>query len=77
MSTTTQVAIREKLVSTNPATGEKLGELPWATRDDVHEAVRRTRAAQPAWAALPVSDRVGMLNGFKESWWSGELKSRN
>ena len=65
MSTTTQVAIREKLVSTNPATGEKLGELPWATRDDVHEAVRRTRVAQPAWAALPVSDRVGMLKRFQ------------
>ena len=62
MSTTTQVETREMLVSTNPATGEKLGELACATPEEVHEAVRRARQAQPAWQALPVKKRVAARN---------------
>ena len=65
MSTTTQVETREMLVSTNPATGEKLGELPCASSEDVHEAVRRARQAQPAWQALPVKQRVAVLQRFQ------------
>jgi len=65
MSTTTDVAVRETLVSTNPATGEKLGELACATAEDVYEAVKRARQAQPAWAALPVRERVAGLRRFQ------------
>ncbi|HZD31574.1 MAG TPA: aldehyde dehydrogenase family protein, partial [Candidatus Angelobacter sp.] len=46
------------LESTNPATGEKLGELACSTPEDVHEAVRRARQAQPAWEAAPLQDRI-------------------
>lgn len=66
MSTTTQVEIRETLITTNPATGEKLGELACATPEDVHEAVRRAREAQPKWAALPVRKRVEVLKRFQK-----------
>src|SRR5215469_17886350 len=65
MSTTMQVSAREILISTNPATGEKLAELACATPDDVHEAVRRARQAQPAWQALPVKERVAVLKRFQ------------
>ena len=65
MSTVTPVATRETLVSTNPATGEKLAELACATPEDVHEAVQRARRAQPAWAALPVNARTAVLERFQ------------
>jgi succinate-semialdehyde dehydrogenase/glutarate-semialdehyde dehydrogenase len=65
MSTVTEVAVRETLVSTNPATGEILRELACATTEDVHEAVRRARAAQPAWQALPVRQRLKVLKEFQ------------
>jgi succinate-semialdehyde dehydrogenase/glutarate-semialdehyde dehydrogenase len=65
MSTMTQVAIRETIISTNPATGEKLGELNCATPEEVHEAVRRARQAQPAWQATPVNERAAVLKRFQ------------
>ncbi|HWH07898.1 MAG TPA: aldehyde dehydrogenase family protein [Candidatus Thermoplasmatota archaeon] len=49
----------------NPATGETLAELPEATREDVLAAVARARAAQPAWAARPVRDRLAALDRFR------------
>jgi succinate-semialdehyde dehydrogenase/glutarate-semialdehyde dehydrogenase len=66
MSTIVQVAARETIISTNPATGEKLAELPCATPEDVREAVRRARQAQPAWAALPVRARTAVLKRFQQ-----------
>jgi succinate-semialdehyde dehydrogenase/glutarate-semialdehyde dehydrogenase len=65
MSTMTQVASAETIISSNPATGEKLGELACATPVEVHEAVRRARAAQPAWQALPVKERIAVLKRFQ------------
>ncbi len=61
----TEVATQSTIVSTNPATGEKLAELECATPEAVHEAVRRARQAQPAWQALPVSERVEVLKRFQ------------
>ncbi len=66
MNTVTEVAVRETIVSTNPATGETLGELACATRDEVREAVRRAREAQPPWGALPVKERVAVLKRFQQ-----------
>ncbi len=43
----------ESLITTNPATGEKLAELPVAGPAEVEAAVAAARAAQPAWGALP------------------------
>ena len=65
MSTVTEVATQSTIVSTNPATGEKLAELECATPEAVHEAVRRARQAQPAWQALPVSERIAVLKRFQ------------
>jgi acyl-CoA reductase-like NAD-dependent aldehyde dehydrogenase len=65
MNTTAEVVARVNIVSTNPATGEKLAELLCATPEEVHETVRRARQAQPAWEALPVKERVAVLKRFQ------------
>ena len=65
MSTLPQVAVRETLISSNPATGEKLAELDCATPDEVREAVKRARQAQAAWQATSVKDRVAVLKRFQ------------
>ncbi|MGH3388664.1 MAG: aldehyde dehydrogenase family protein, partial [Actinomadura sp.] len=41
-----------------PATGEPLATLLTSTADDVRIAYDRARAAQAAWAALPVKERI-------------------
>jgi acyl-CoA reductase-like NAD-dependent aldehyde dehydrogenase len=67
MNTITEAAVRETIISSNPATGETLAELACATPEEVHEAVRRARQAQPAWRALPVKDRVAVLKRFQRN----------
>ncbi len=64
MATDVQVAAR-RVVSSNPATGELLGELPSASEVEVLAAVEQARGAQPAWAARSVGDRVGILREFQ------------
>ncbi len=54
------------IVSTNPATGEVLAELPCATPDDVRAAVTRAKAAQPQWQATTVHDRIAILRKFQK-----------
>ena len=66
MTATTAPTVTETIISSNPATGEKLGELSCATPHDVHDAVARARKAQPAWAALPVNERVAVLRHFQQ-----------
>jgi succinate-semialdehyde dehydrogenase/glutarate-semialdehyde dehydrogenase len=61
----TDVATRNAIVSSNPATGEVLAELACATPEEVHDAVRRARQAQPAWQALPVAERIAVLKRFQ------------
>jgi succinate-semialdehyde dehydrogenase/glutarate-semialdehyde dehydrogenase len=65
MATDVQVALR-KVVSVNPATGEALRELECASDADVHAAVVRARAAQPAWNAVGVERRVAILRKFQK-----------
>jgi aldehyde dehydrogenase (NAD+)/succinate-semialdehyde dehydrogenase/glutarate-semialdehyde dehydrogenase len=43
---------------TAPATGEPFATLPTSTAGDVPVAFDRARAAQAAWAALPVKERI-------------------
>ena len=60
MSTQTLSAESKKaseIISYDPATGEEVGRAPLASPEDVKEAVRRARAAQPAWASLSFRDR--------------------
>lgn len=49
-----------------PFTGEKLADLPESTPEDVADAFERARAAQPAWAALPVRARAAVLLRFHD-----------
>ncbi len=66
MASEAQVLSTPTIVSTNPATGEVLGELACASPEDVHAAVARAKAAQPQWQAQPVSERVAMLRRFQQ-----------
>lgn len=50
----------------DPATGAVLADLPESTREDVQAAVRRARAAQPAWSALGVDMRARIIDRFRE-----------
>ncbi|MCX5606193.1 MULTISPECIES: succinic semialdehyde dehydrogenase [unclassified Streptomyces] len=49
-----------------PFTGDRLAELPEATPEDVAEAFARARAAQSAWAAVPVRKRAAVLLRFHD-----------
>lgn len=51
----------DRLISINPATGERLGEFPVAGPDEIEAAVRRARAAQPGWGALAGAERARIL----------------
>ena len=58
---------REELVTRNPATGEELARVPLSTADDVERAVAAARAAQPAWAATPITVRARALMDLRTS----------
>ena len=47
-----------QLEARSPATGERLGAVEAATRDDVLAAAARAAAAQPIWAAVPAPARA-------------------
>jgi len=49
-----------------PFDGSLLGEVPVGSAPDVEEAVRRARAAQHAWATVPVRDRCHILLRFRD-----------
>jgi acyl-CoA reductase-like NAD-dependent aldehyde dehydrogenase len=49
-----------------PFDGTPLGEIPIGTGDDIAEAVRRGRAAQRAWATVPVRDRCRVVLAFRD-----------
>ena len=66
MSVETQVISVATIVSTNPATGEVLGELPCASVDEVHAAVARAKATQPQWQMTSVRDRIAVLRRFQQ-----------
>jgi acyl-CoA reductase-like NAD-dependent aldehyde dehydrogenase len=66
MASETQVIASATIVSTNPATGEVLGELTCASPEDVHAAVARAEAAQPHWQVTPVKHRIAVLRRFQQ-----------
>jgi acyl-CoA reductase-like NAD-dependent aldehyde dehydrogenase len=49
------------LVIRNPATGDVVAEIPCGGLPQIEEAMARARAAQPAWGALPFSQRATAL----------------
>jgi acyl-CoA reductase-like NAD-dependent aldehyde dehydrogenase len=50
-----------EIVSYDPATGAEIGRAPLASTEEVHEAVKRARIAQPAWAALSFGERKRVI----------------
>src|ERR1700741_3122227 len=62
----------DRLASFNPATGERLGDVPVAGPAEIEAAVRAAREAQPAWAALAGAERAPILRRAAEI-----LRSRN
>jgi acyl-CoA reductase-like NAD-dependent aldehyde dehydrogenase len=64
MVTDVQIAAR-KVVSVNPATGERLREFECASERDVQAAVARARAAQPAWNEFGARGRIAVLREFQ------------
>lgn len=53
------------LKSTDPANDQLVGEVPVATASQVKQAVDAARAAQPAWAGRPLSERTEILRAFE------------
>lgn len=55
-----------RITSINPATGDPLGEVPDQTPPEIRAAVDAARAAQIAWAALPIETRCKRITKFAE-----------
>lgn len=49
----------------DPARGTVIGTVPRQPRAEVEDAVGRARAAQPAWAELPVRERSALLKSAR------------
>jgi succinate-semialdehyde dehydrogenase/glutarate-semialdehyde dehydrogenase len=52
-------------IAVNPVTGEKLGEFECAGDAEAIAAVERAHAAQPAWEAAGVQQRIEVLRRFQ------------
>ncbi|HEX6588217.1 MAG TPA: aldehyde dehydrogenase family protein [Longimicrobiales bacterium] len=63
--TTLAGAAADEIVVRSPATGAELGRVPVLDAHDVRSALARARAAQPAWAALPIRERAHALDAFR------------
>ena len=51
-----------------PATGTELGRVGIASPADISTAAAAAAAAQPAWAALPYTQRAAILRKAGEIW---------
>jgi acyl-CoA reductase-like NAD-dependent aldehyde dehydrogenase len=56
----------------NPRTGAIDFSIPVASREDVDAVARKLRQHQPAWAAMPITDRINVMRR-----WLGEVAKRN
>jgi acyl-CoA reductase-like NAD-dependent aldehyde dehydrogenase len=54
------------LAVTNPATGTLIARLPADGLRSVRDKYERARAAQPAWAALPLRRRLAAIAAFRQ-----------
>jgi malonate-semialdehyde dehydrogenase (acetylating)/methylmalonate-semialdehyde dehydrogenase len=50
----------------NPATGEMIAQVPYATADDVDRAAHAAHAAYLKWREVPVADRVQVFYRYKD-----------
>ena len=51
----------------NPATGAIIGKSRELDAEEVRDAIRRARTAQPAWAALPLAHRRACVAGLRRT----------
>lgn len=65
MSTPQTFDLRQT-VCVNPATGEVVGYSQMNTVEEARDALRRARDAQPAWAALPLEERVRYIARIRD-----------
>ena len=63
---TSQTFDLQQTLCVNPATGDIIGYSRMNTVEEAREAVRRARAAQPAWAVLPLAERVHIINRIRD-----------
>ncbi|KAF4956814.1 hypothetical protein FGADI_3596 [Fusarium gaditjirri] len=56
----------------NPATGDKVADVPEATKDDVNNAVAAAQRAFPAWSALDPAKRGGYMKKL-----AGHIRQHN
>lgn len=64
MATHIQVAA-QRISVVNPATGAILREIDCPSGEEVHEAVKRARAAQEAWQQTSVQERLAIVKRFQ------------
>ncbi|MBN2002717.1 MAG: aldehyde dehydrogenase family protein [Anaerolineae bacterium] len=57
----------DQIRSVNPNTGQVLGTLPVCSESQVRAAVVRARAAQPAWAARSLRERIKVMEQIQEA----------
>jgi acyl-CoA reductase-like NAD-dependent aldehyde dehydrogenase len=58
---------RATIAVSNPATLEKVADVPVTTPEELAEAERRARAAQPSWAKLSFAERAAALYRFRDA----------
>ncbi len=50
-----------RIAVTSPVTFERIAEVPDGTPEDADAAVRAARLAQPQWAAVPMGERIALM----------------
>ena len=63
---TSTPAADESTTCLNPATGEVIGHSRLTSKDEAVAAIDKARAAQPAWAALPVRARCDAIRRVRD-----------
>jgi succinate-semialdehyde dehydrogenase/glutarate-semialdehyde dehydrogenase len=61
MSTQTINPKHAEIISCDPATGEEIGRAPIFNTAEVHSALARAHAAQPAWSSLSFRERADFI----------------
>jgi acyl-CoA reductase-like NAD-dependent aldehyde dehydrogenase len=49
----------------DPSTGAQIAEVPEASAEDIGVAAGAAAAAQPAWAGMPLAERVDALGRLR------------
>lgn len=57
---------RAEIICHNPATGEEIGRVPVYDSFQIVDALKRARAAQPAWANLSYKQRAKIISRARE-----------